>query len=336
MNIKKIKTAVKHSVGTVSSDANVIGGEVEKAAKTTLRKSGGLSGIVGKTNRLVNKQAPNILTAAGVGAVVVSGVLIARASTNLTTTLDDHKKFRADVEWLWDECQKPNPDEAAKTYTRAKYINDKTIAYRNVTIELVKLYALPVAVGVAGIGSILAAQKILKNRQAAALAAAAVITESFAKYRSNVADTFGAEVEEKIYQGHQVKVSSEGKVKVSKTSDTTLDARVRVLFDQVNAPSAFEHAPGLNYIRINATQNVVNNRLQVRGHVFLNEVFDDLGLPRTQEGAVMGWSLDMNPDSYIDFGLGNTNDPGVLAFVNQEETAVWLAFNCDGLIWDQI
>ena len=74
MNIKKIKTSVKHSVGTVSSDANVIGGEVEKAAKTTLRKSGGLSGIVGKTNRLVNKQAPNILTVAGVGAIVASGV----------------------------------------------------------------------------------------------------------------------------------------------------------------------------------------------------------------------------------------------------------------------
>lgn len=44
-----------------------------------------------------------------------------------------------------------------------------------------------------------------------------------------------------------------------------------------------------NELFLKGTQIYMNNRLQVKGHVFLNEVLDALGMERSSDGAICGW-----------------------------------------------
>lgn len=50
-------------------------------------------------------------------------------------------------------------------------------------------------------------------------------------------------------------------------------------------------------------QDYANDKLRHRGYLFLNEVYDMLGIPRTKTGQVVGWVYDeRNPigDNFVD------------------------------------
>lgn len=47
--------------------------------------------------------------------------------------------------------------------------------------------------------------------------------------------------------------------------------------------------PDLNRMYLTAVINHAKMRKQARGHLFLNEFFDDIGLPRTSAGQTSGW-----------------------------------------------
>lgn len=75
----------------------------------------------------------------------------------------------------------------------------------------------------------------------------------------------------------------------------------------------------VNLIFLKCQQTYVTDLLKRKGTVFLNEVYEMLGLPRSQEGCVVGWHYDeKNPigDNYIDFGLSDisVSNPIVLDF----------------------
>lgn len=74
--------------------------------------------------------------------------------------------------------------------------------------------------------------------------------------------------------------------------------------------------------------------LHARGHIFLNEVYDVLGIPRTQAGNVVGWALTSdNGDNFVDFGIFEARNAD---FVNGYEYSALLDFNVDGVIFDLI
>lgn len=86
-------------------------------------------------------------------------------------------------------------------------------------------------------------------------------------------------------------------------------------------------------------QDYANEMLKARGHLFLNEVYDLLDIPRSKAGQVVGWVYDKNGntkgDNYVDFGLYR-NDLGTRRFVNGLEYNILLDFNVDGVIYDLI
>ena len=85
-----------------------------------------------------------------------------------------------------------------------------------------------------------------------------------------------------------------------------------------------------------AQQAYANVLLKHKGYLFLNDVYDMLGMQRTKIGQVVGWIYDeQNPigDNYVDFGLGSKSSVG---FMNGRENTVILDFNVDGAILDRI
>lgn len=82
-------------------------------------------------------------------------------------------------------------------------------------------------------------------------------------------------------------------------------------------------------------QNYHNYLLHARGHVFLNDVYDALGLQRTQDGAVTGWYIedalrgtDLSA-TYIAFGLPDYDEV-------KDQKSITLTFNVTGVITDKI
>jgi hypothetical protein len=94
------------------------------------------------------------------------------------------------------------------------------------------------------------------------------------------------------------------------------------VFDAVNKNWIKE--PMANYLFLKGVQQHMNNVLETRGHVFLNEVFDALAMTRTPAGAILGWYKEEGSKS-IDFVLP---EPG--------DDAIWLTFSTDGVIYDKL
>lgn len=68
-----------------------------------------------------------------------------------------------------------------------------------------------------------------------------------------------------------------------------------------------------------------------KGHLYLNEVYDMLGLPRTIEGQFVGWVYpnDGMGDDYVSFDLYSERNR---EFINGTKNSVLLDFNVDGCI----
>lgn len=83
-------------------------------------------------------------------------------------------------------------------------------------------------------------------------------------------------------------------------------------------------------------QQYMNDRLRTQGHLFLNDVYNCLGMSKSKAGQVVGWFYDPEcPDRYnfVDFGLTNERNAD---FMNGRCNTVLLDFNVHGNIIDMI
>ena len=91
-----------------------------------------------------------------------------------------------------------------------------------------------------------------------------------------------------------------------------------------------------NLYYLKQQQLYATDRLIAQGYLFLNDVYDMLGMPRSKCGQVVGWIYDKdNPvgDNYVDFGIYNDRNQG---FINGRDNSLLLDFNVDGCILDVV
>lgn len=71
-----------------------------------------------------------------------------------------------------------------------------------------------------------------------------------------------------------------------------------------------------------------NRMLETRGYLFLNEVYEMLGMEKTQAGAIFGW-LDKGEQYQVNFGIFNADYAPKRDFVNGTERSILLEFNVE-------
>lgn len=302
--------------------------------KTEIMKS--VNGVASKTVMKLKKHSPEILVVAGIAGTVVSAVLACKATTKVAEILDE-TKGTLDTIHEGMETGAINGQE----YTTEDGKKDTVVVYAQTGMKLAKLYAPAIILGTLSITSILASNNILHKRNVALGAAYAAIDKSFKEYRGRVIERFGEQVDTELKYGIKAKKFEEIEVdpetgkekKVKKTvmvADPNLQSDYAVYFDSKSRN--YETNPDYNRMFLKAQQAFANDKLQTRGHLFLNEVLDDLDLPRTPAGQIVGWTKD-GPDGYVNFRIveveRETED-------GRHEPALLLDFNVEGNIWEKM
>ena len=296
---------------------------------------------------VVKKYSPEILVTVGIVGVIASTVMACKATTKAHEVLDKAKEKKDKIDEAMAYANS-RIDFDENDYTPKDRKKDLVLVYTQTGIDFAKLYGPSVILGTLSIGCILGAHHILRKRNLALVAAYAVLDDSFKKYRSRVVADAGEEKDlEYQYGVKEEKVETvvvdeaTGKSKKVKSTKKVVDPNGVSLyarfFDELN--QNWNPIPEYNMAFLKHQQNYFNDLLRIRGHVFLNEVYDELGMERSSAGAVVGWVLTKDSessDNYIDFGLYDATRPRVRDFVNCTEASILLDFNVDGTIYDKI
>lgn len=307
--------------------------------KTDILKKAGMA--MNKVVAKGKKHSPEILIVAGIAGTVVSAVLACKATLKVGKITEEAKD---DVERIH-AATESGVTEAGETYTVEDSKKDLTLAYVQTGIKYVKLYAPAVILGTLSIAGILASNNILRKRNVALAAAYTAIDQSFKEYRGRVVNRFGDKVDQELRYGLKAKKVDETEVdpetgkekKVKKTvevADPNLRSDFACYFDKTSRN--YETNRDFNMMFLRAQQNYANDLLRARGHLFLNEVWDMLDLPRTTAGQIVGWTCDPSApesDGYVDFRITEVvkeNEDGSF------EPAIIIDPNIDGDILSKI
>lgn len=302
----------------------------------------------------LKKASPTIMIVGAAVGGVTATVLACKATIKAQDILDEHK---AAVESIHDAKAKIDSGEIVlnegETYTEEDLKKDITTTYVHTGVQLAKVYAPAVGLGVASLGCMFGSHHIMSKRNASLTAAYIALDKAFEEYKTRVTDRFGDRVQQELE--HNIKaVEIESKQAnengVEETIKEYKDVAMKhtspytCIFDETVDTWQPDNQLNRNYLFL--MEQSANKRLRAQGHLFLNEVLASLGTHggvsmKTPAGQIVGWIYDPNDitkQNHVDFGITNyvEGNEALNDFINGGERSVMLHFNCDGPIIDKI
>ena len=282
--------------------------------------------VIGKTvarnSLLLQKSSPNLLFGAGLAGMIGSTVLACRATLKMDEVLGEAKMKLSTASTLEHD-----------DYTSKDRQKDITLIYVQTSASIVRAYAPAIIIGGLSVAALTRSHIILSRRNAALTAAYAALERGFAEYRARVVEKYGEEEDRNLrYAGHTVTID-DGKKKTRELKAGVIGPSIYARWFNADS-SSWSKDPNVNYFFLKCQQDWANDMLKARGHLFLNEVYDTLGIPRSQAGAVVGWVMGAG-DDYVNFGVLLDNDMCIVDFFYADDE-ILLDFNVDGVIFDKI
>ena len=286
-----------------------------------------VSQAVARNALLAQKASPGVLFGVGIVGTVASTVLACRATLKVDKVLEESRDKLETVKTLEHD-----------DYSEKDRRKDTFLVYFQTGVKVGRLYGPAIIVGGLSIAALTSSHTILTRRNAALTAAYAALDKGFKEYRARVVAKYGEEEDRHLRYGTREVTVEDPKTKKKTTTikvapgDPSIYAR---FFDE--SSSSWSKESEYNFIFLKAQQNYANDLLHARGHIFLNEVYDMLGLERSKAGAVVGWLLTKNgsTDNFVNFGIFDDSDRA-RDFVNGFEGSILLDFNVDGVIFDKL
>ena len=285
----------------------------------------------------LKKHSPEILIVAGVAGAVTSAVMACKATTKLNDILEESKE---QVDKIHEAIE--HPENLPEEYTEEDGKKDLTIVYTQTAVKLLKLYGPSIVLGGLSITAILTSNNIMRKRNIAIAAAYTAVDKSFKDYRGRVVERFGKDLDRELRYNIKKEEVEETIVDEKTGKEKTIKKTIDVANDVSEFAKFFDDGctgwtkdPELNLAFLLKQQAFANDKLKANGYLYLNEVYDMLGIPRTKAGQIVGWIYDeKNPigDNYVDFGIFDSNKVKNRDFVNGYERTILLDFNVDGNI----
>lgn len=317
----------------------------------------GASRLIAKGKFKLQKISPELLIVGGVGCVIGATVMACKATRKAEDVIDDAQetieKIRSESEAVVGQDEDGN-DVVGTVLTKADQ-HDILMTKAHAVGKMARVYAPAMALGAAGIAMICTSHGIMKQRNGALLASYNALDAAFKSYRERVlAEEDGAERDRKYLTGDRT--TNYGPVELSEGEFNEMmnpedideinqraarEAQMAALgpysfiFDSFTTSRWSAHSlSNLNVIR--STEDWANRQLRLNGHLFLNDVLDELGMDKVPWGQIVGWIRGSREgDSYIEI----IADDQRTAFDLDDDTCnkpIYLEFNCDGAIWTKI
>ena len=222
-------------------------------------------------------------------ASVVGGVIAGCiGTTKLEGVLDEHENSM-------NEVKNEVKEEGLNRKLERKLV---TKVYSKTVMSMAKIYIPSFVLTSAGITMLLKSHSVMKKRNAALIAAFETVSSAFDKYRARVIDRYGADVDNELYYGTE-------KEKVKKKGE---DGKVKTIeevyfpdelpgfdryFDKYNVNFKEEEKYGYyamkaNLMFLHGKEDYINNMLSLHNFILLNDIYEELRIPRSSAGCVMG------------------------------------------------
>lgn len=284
---------------------------------------------IGAARLALKAKAPTIMVVSGVTAMTAGTVVACKQTLKIDGILEEHVPELEKIE--------KGEDLLIPSYTPEDAQSDRIKVYTRVTVDMVKLYAVPATLFIGGACLVFGGHRIMLRREATLAIAFTGLKKAFDAYRGRVVDSFGSEADQAMMNGwrkREVIDDESGEVGIanSRDWDSNHDPYNRI-FEQ-GATTAWKPDLGTNKMFISQQRRFAQERLNRRGYLYLSEVYESLGFPESDVSRVVGWKIRQHPDGskdfpMVDFGL---DKPHPDDWKYDAERAIYLDFNCQGLI----
>jgi hypothetical protein len=282
------------------------------------------------------KNSPTLFFAGGLVLMGATVVTACRGTLALGETLDDIKAERDEIRLAAE--RQPDRYTESEIVKLNRYVTAKGLA------SIAKLYLPSITLGVAAVACLTTSHNQLTRRNAGLSAALAATERALDSYRNRVREAYGEDRERELWRGEHTEsvpvLDDEGretksKTKVKKGGGHSPYARIWGR----DTTNEWNPQPEYNLAKLRSVQELATLMLNHKGHLFLNEVLDELGLERMPAGQQVGWMAKKygGADGFVDFGiLVPGEEVRFIDFLTGDEEHIMLDFNVDGEIWRKI
>lgn len=308
--------------------------------------------ISAKAGMKLRKASPELML---VGGLIAGGAAIVTACMAMKKTVEENdiQKTHAELDHIQEQEEKTvaenhenGTDEILDEKGLRHLMNRRKFrVYKRLVKRLAKKWGLPLFLAILAVALILGSHGVLKKRFVSTTIAYKALDEAFRDYRERIKEAVGEEKElhyfNGTHEGGETTIIDENG-KTTTTKDIVKDKWKKYSpyefdFNAKTAPGNWEANSDYNLMFLRSTENYLNDLLNARGHVFMNEALDSLGMQRTPEGAVCGWVKGSGGDDYVDLGFTEYyTDEYSDAMQEGYMKNIHLNFNVDGVIWDKI
>ena len=244
------------------------------------------------------KNLPIILTIAGCVGVAATAYFAAKVTPEASRRMKRLKKEKEQE--VWDECteiakskledgDEPTDPQIAEEYNLVKK-KDLLPSPKDVVKEIIPLYIPAFLMGTASIACVIAANTIHIKRLTATSAALTATEEAFRTYRDNVVKQIGekkaSEVLERVYKESTDKKPIKSEEHPEGTQVVISEAGGTLCFDQWGG-----HYFKMSIGKLKSIITEMNVRLSREDWISLNDLYYELGIPRSKMGDDLGWDI---------------------------------------------
>ena len=302
------------------------------------------TGALSTCTFFARKHAPEIMISSGLvgfGATIFETVKATNKTNDILEERDKQLKFGMKQDAV--NVRLLNEEEKSKVKIDARK-------------ALLKTWAPVATTALASTALIIGGYRVINGRYVATAVAYKTLEAGFERYRDNVTKEFGADtdwrmannitkeeleaIKKEQRENQQIAEDNKGKKKKDrKPYKKACEQERKYLFDEYSpywkrwwTPTQF-----LEFIRFK--RNQLQDKFELQGYLFVNDVLEAFGLEKTAEGQVVGWIKKRGKSTIISVGLDELPTEElerILATRDNSNLRFWLKMNPDGIIYNLI
>lgn len=225
-------------------------------------------------NLFLKKHSSTILSSVGIVGVVATAVTTGKAVT-----------------------------KAEKILERLKEDKGEELTTSETLRAVAPTYVAPVLIGASTIACILGANVLNKRAQASLMSAYALVNTSYKEYKDKLKELYGQEAHKNIVESLMVEKAKDVQINAECLMN---NCNLELDCEDKNEKHLFYDEWSGRYFestieKVLSAEYHINRNFVLRGHAFLGEFYEFLGLEETEFGNVAGWAVCDDEIYWIDF-----------------------------------